>query len=241
MATRSKRRKRTTTIDGRHQAYMDLEIHSTWKDKLKPEYEAPYFKELVEYVEQDRQTHTIFPPAQLVFSAFDRCPFDQVKVVIIGQDPYHGPGQANGLCFSVNDGMKHPPSLTNIFKELSSDLEQPIPKSGDLGHWADQGVLMLNATLTVRAHQAGAHHGHGWERFTDAAIHKVATELDSVVFILWGSYAQKKAALVDSSRHYILKAPHPSPLSSYRGFFGSKPFSQANQYLASHAKNTINW
>jgi uracil-DNA glycosylase len=220
---------------------MDVKIHPSWKEKLNSEFGKPYFNDLITFVKHEYGSQKIFPPGKLIFNAFDRCPFDQVKVVLLGQDPYHGPGQANGLCFSVNDNVRFPPSLINIFKELESDLGQPQPLSGNLERWADQGVLLLNATLTVRAHNAGSHQGKGWEKFTDAVIAKVAFELDNVVFILWGSYAQKKAAVVDTSRHCVIKSPHPSPLSAHRGFFGSKPFSQANQYLLSQGKKPIEW
>lgn len=185
--------------------------------------------------------HSVFPPGRQIFSAFEHTPFDQVKAVIIGQDPYHGRGQANGLCFSVSDGIPFPPSLQNIFKELNDDLNIEIPKTGNLEKWADQGVLLLNATLTVRESNAGSHQNRGWEQFTDAVIQKLSSEKQNLVFILWGSYAQKKGAVIDSSKHFIIKSAHPSPLSSYRGFFGSRPFSKTNQFLKSIGKEEIKW
>ena len=183
----------------------------------------------------------IFPPGRQIFAAFDATPFNDVKVVILGQDPYHDVNQANGLCFSVNNGVAFPPSLLNIFKEIKSDIGTEIPQSGDLSRWARQGVLLLNATLTVRAHMAGSHQGRGWETFTDAVIHKLAEEREHLVFILWGSYAQRKGEFIDSRRHLVLKSPHPSPLSAHRGFFGNHHFSQANRYLASHGITPIQW
>ena len=190
---------------------------------------------------QEYQTTTVYPPGKLIFNAFNLCPFDQVKVVIIGQDPYHGPGQAHGLCFSVNDGVPFPPSLQNIFKEIQSDLGTPIPTTGNLTRWANQGVLMLNATLTVRAHQAASHQRQGWEEFTDAAIRALAEERENLVFILWGAYAQKKGAFIDRNKHLVLASAHPSPLSAYNGFFGNKHFSRANEYLIAHGQQPIQW
>lgn len=220
---------------------MDVKIEDSWKTVLKDEFEKPYFKNLTDFVKSEYSSHTIFPPGRQIFSAFEHTPFDRVKVVIIGQDPYHGRGQANGLCFSVSDGIPFPPSLQNIFKELKDDLNIEIPKSGNLERWADQGVLLLNATLTVRESNAGSHQNKGWEQFTDAVIQKLSTEKKNLVFILWGSYAQKKGAMIDPSKHFIIKSAHPSPLSSYRGFFGSKPFSIINQFLKSIGKEEIKW
>lgn len=220
---------------------MDVKIESSWKEALKAEFEKPYFKQLVEFVKSEYQTQTIFPPGNRIFSAFDFTPFDDVKVVIIGQDPYHGINQANGLSFSVADGVRHPPSLQNIFKELNSDLNIPIPQSGNLERWAKQGVLMLNATLTVRASQAGSHQNKGWEMFTDAVIQKLSDEKEKLVFILWGAYAQKKGNIIDASKHFIIKSAHPSPFSAYNGFFESKPFSKTNDYLIQNNLGEINW
>ena len=220
---------------------MEVKIEKSWKEVLQTEFDKPYFENLVGFVKQEYASHTIFPPAGQIFNAFNTCPFNHVKVVILGQDPYHGPRQAHGLCFSVNDGIQFPPSLQNIFKEINSDLGIPMPKSGNLTRWAEQGVLLLNATLTVRASQAGSHQGRGWEEFTDAVIKIISEKAENVVFILWGSYAIKKKALINASKHCILTAPHPSPLSSYRGFFGCKHFSQTNTYLASKGKTPIEW
>lgn len=220
---------------------MDVKIEESWKIRLQTEFEKPYFKTLTDFVRNEYQQTTIFPPGKFIFNAFNLCPFDQVKVVIIGQDPYHGPGQAHGLCFSVNDGIPFPPSLVNIFKEIKSDLGKEIPISGNLTRWAEQGVLLLNATLTVRAHQAGSHQRKGWEEFTDAAIRLLAEEREHLVFILWGAYAQKKGAFIDRNKHLVLTSAHPSPLSAYQGFFGNKHFSQANAYLASHGIQTIDF
>ena len=220
---------------------MEVKIEKSWKEVLQTEFNKPYFENLVGFVKQEYASHTIFPPAGQIFNAFNTCPFNNVKVVILGQDPYHGPRQAHGLCFSVNDGIQFPPSLQNIFKEINSDLGIPMPKSGNLTRWAEQGVLLLNATLTVRASQAGSHQGRGWEEFTDAVIKIISEKAENVVFILWGSYAIKKKALIDASKHCILTAPHPSPLSSYRGFFGCKHFSQTNTYLTSKGKTPIEW
>ena len=220
---------------------MEVKIEKSWKEVLQTEFDKPYFENLVGFVKQEYASRTIFPPAGQIFNAFNTCPFNNVKVVILGQDPYHGPRQAHGLCFSVNDGIQFPPSLQNIFKEINSDLGIPMPKSGNLTRWAEQGVLLLNATLTVRASQAGSHQGRGWEEFTDAVIKIISEKSENVVFILWGSYAIKKKALIDASKHCILTAPHPSPLSSYRGFFGCKHFSQTNTYLTSKGKTPIEW
>jgi len=220
---------------------MDVKIEQSWKTELQSEFDKDYFAGLTDFVRNEYKTRLTFPPASLIFNAFDQCPFDQVKVVIIGQDPYHGDGQAQGLCFSVNDGVAFPPSLLNIFKEIERDLGKSTPTSGNLTRWAQQGVLLLNATLTVQAHMAGSHQGKGWETFTDAVIHKLATEKEHFVFILWGSYAQKKGAFIDSQKHLTLKSVHPSPLSAYRGFIGNNHFSLANQYLKKNGIPEINW
>ena len=220
---------------------MNVQIETSWKEKLADEFEKPYFKELTDIVRQEYKTQVCYPPGNLIFNAFSLCPFDQVKVVIIGQDPYHGPGQAHGLCFSVNDGIPFPPSLQNIFKEIQADLGKEVPATGNLTRWAQQGVLLLNATLTVRAHQAASHQRHGWEEFTDAVIRKLSQERDHLVFILWGAYAQKKGAVIDRERHLVLTSAHPSPLSAYHGFFGNKHFSLTNAYLEQYGKTPINW
>ena len=220
---------------------MQVKIEKSWQEVLQTEFDKPYFENLVGFVKQEYASNTIFPPAGQIFNAFNTCPFNNVKVVILGQDPYHGPGQAHGLCFSVNDGIQFPPSLQNIFKEITSDLGIPAPKTGNLTRWAEQGVLLLNAVLTVRAHTAASHAGRGWEQFTDAVVRAIAEKAENVVFILWGSYAIKKKSLINASKHCILTAPHPSPLSSYRGFFGCKHFSQTNTYLTSKGKTPIEW
>ena len=221
---------------------MSVKIDPSWYAVLQPQFEAPYFAELKAFLVAERQQHTCYPPGSLIFNAFDSTPFDQVKVVILGQDPYHEPGQAMGLCFSVPQGIQVPPSLVNIIKEINADLGTQIPVScGDLSGWAQQGVLLLNATLTVRAHQAGSHQRHGWETFTDAAIQALSQQRSGLVFLLWGSYAIAKKLLIDSTKHCILTAPHPSPLSAYRGFFGCRHFSQANNYLAAHGQQPIDW
>lgn len=220
---------------------MNVQIETSWKEKLADEFEKPYFKELTDFVRQEYKTQVCYPPGGLIFNAFNLCPFDQVKVVIIGQDPYHGPGQAHGLCFSVNDGIPFPPSLQNIFKEIQADLGKEVPATGNLTRWAQLGVLLLNATLTVRAHQAASHQRHGWEEFTDAVIRKLSQERDHLVFILWGAYAQKKGAVIDRERHLVLTSAHPSPLSAYHGFFGNKHFSLTNAYLEQYGKTPINW
>jgi uracil-DNA glycosylase len=220
---------------------MDVKIEESWKKQLQEEFEKPYFKQLTDLVKSEYASQTIYPPAKLIFNAFDQCPFDQVKVVILGQDPYHGPGQAHGLCFSVNDGVDFPPSLRNIFKEIQADTGAPVPTSGNLERWAKQGVLLLNATLTVRAGQAGSHQKKGWEQFTDAVIHLVADKLENVVFILWGNYAISKGEFIDARKHLILKSVHPSPLSASRGFFGNKQFSTTNKYLLENGKEPIKW
>ena len=220
---------------------MNVKIESSWLEALSSEWDAPYFRQLADFVHQEYRTTTVYPPAKKIFAAFDACPFHEVKVVIIGQDPYHGPGQANGLCFSVSPDVAIPRSLVNIFKEIQNDLGRPIPCNGDLSRWAQQGVLLLNATLTVRAHNAGSHQGNGWEQLTDAAIKKLSSDRDGIVFILWGAYAGKKAELIDSSRHLILTSVHPSPLSASRGFFGNHHFSSANEYLVKQGKTPIEW
>lgn len=220
---------------------MNVQIEESWKEVLSPEFKKDYFIRLTDFVRQEYQTTTVYPPGKLIFNAFNLCPYPKVKVVIIGQDPYHGPGQAHGLCFSVNDGVPFPPSLQNIFKEIQSDLGSPIPETGNLTRWAGQGVLMLNATLTVRAHQAGSHQRRGWEEFTDAAIRALAENREHLVFILWGAYAQKKGAFISRDRHLVLTSVHPSPLSAYHGFFGNKHFSRANAYLEAHGETPIVW
>ena len=220
---------------------MNVQIEESWKTHLEPEFEKDYFRTLTEFVRSEYSQYQIFPPGKLIFNAFNLCPFDKVKVVIIGQDPYHGPGQAHGLCFSVNDGVAFPPSLVNIFKEINNDLGKPVPTSGNLERWAEQGVLLLNATLTVRAHQAGSHQNKGWETFTDAVVRAIAERKTGIVYMLWGSYAQRKGAIADPQRNLILKAVHPSPLSVYRGFFGCRHFSRANEYLRSVGKEPIVW
>lgn len=220
---------------------MNVQIEETWKEVLLPEFSKDYFIKLTDFVRKEYQEATIYPPGKLIFNAFNLCPFNKVKVVIIGQDPYHGPGQAHGLCFSVNDGVPAPPSLVNIFKEINNDLGKPIPQSGNLTRWAEQGVLLLNATLTVRAHQAGSHQRKGWEEFTDAVIRKLAEEKEGLVFILWGAYAQKKGAFIDRNKHLVLTSVHPSPLSAHNGFFGNHHFSRANEYLVRNGKTAIDW
>lgn len=221
---------------------MSVKIENSWKEVLKEEFEKEYFRQLTEFVRNEYSGKIpIYPPARLIFNAFDHCPFKKVKVVILGQDPYHGAGQANGLCFSVNKGIQFPPSLMNIFKEIANDTGAPLPQDGDLTRWSDQGVLLLNATLTVRAAQAGSHQRRGWEEFTDAAIRQLASLRENIVFILWGSYAQKKGAFIDRGKHLVLTSPHPSPLSAYQGFFGNHHFSKANQYLTEHGKTPIIW
>lgn len=220
---------------------MNVQIEESWKKRLATEFEKPYFAQLIEFVRHEYQTTVCYPPGKLIFNAFNLCPFDKVKVVIIGQDPYHGSGQAHGLCFSVNDGVPFPPSLQNIFKEIQNDTGAPVPSTGNLTRWAEQGVLLLNATLTVRAHQAGSHQRRGWEEFTDAAIKVLSDQREHLVFILWGAYAQKKGAVIDRSKHLVLSSAHPSPLSAYHGFFGNRHFSLANAYLEQNGQTPINW
>lgn len=221
---------------------MKVSIHQSWKEVLQEEFSKPYFEQLVLFVKREYSENICYPKGQQIFSAFNHCPLPEVKVVIIGQDPYHGEGQANGLCFSVQDGIPHPPSLVNIFRELNTDLGVPYPLSGNLERWASQGVLLLNATLTVRANSAGSHQKQGWETFTDAVIKAVSAHCNHVVFMLWGGYAKEKAKLIDPAKHCILTAGHPSPLSANRGYwFGNKHFSQANAYLKANGKNEIIW
>lgn len=220
---------------------MDVRINENWRKLLQNEFDKEYFAALVSFVKNEYATKTIYPPARLIFNAFDLCPPENVKVVILGQDPYHGVGQAHGLCFSVPDGIKPPPSLVNIFKEIQQDIGTSITTSGNLERWAQQGVLLLNATLTVRAHQAGSHQKHGWETFTDSVIQIISNHCDHVVFLLWGAYAGKKSELVDSTKHLILKSVHPSPLSAHSGFFGNHHFSLANNFLLKYGKESIIW
>ena len=221
---------------------MDVRIEKSWKDALAGEFEKPYFASLVRFLHEEKAAgKRIFPPGSQIFRAFDLTPVKDVKVVILGQDPYHGPGQAHGLSFSVPENMPAPPSLKNIFKEIENDLGTPVPQDGDLTRWSDQGVLLLNATLTVRAAQAGSHQRRGWEEFTDAAIRELASRRNGIVFILWGSYAQKKGAFIDRNKHLVLTSPHPSPLSAYQGFFGNHHFSRANTYLKEQGKEEIVW
>ena len=221
---------------------MNVKIESSWKQQLQSEFNKDYFKQLTDFVRGEYLSQkTIYPPPDQIFSAFQFTPFDQVKVVILGQDPYHGPNQANGLCFSVHPEVRTPPSLVNIYKEINQDLDIPIPDNGDLSHWAKQGVLLLNATLTVQAHKAGSHQKKGWEEFTDAAIHQLAQQREKLVFMLWGSYAQKKGAFIDKTKHLVLEAPHPSPLSAHRGFLGCQHFSRCNHYLIENNIQEINW
>lgn len=221
---------------------MNVTIHESWKKYLQTEFDKPYFKDLTQYVDNQYKTETCFPPEDLIFNAFNTCTLEALKVVIIGQDPYHNYNQANGLSFSVNDGVKHPPSLVNIFKEIETDLNTPYPSSGNLEHWAKQGVFLLNATLTVRAHEAGSHQNKGWETFTDAVIKTISKQKENVVFLLWGGFAKKKAKLIDATKHHILTSGHPSPLSANRGYwFGNKHFSQTNSLLISDGLDLINW
>ena len=220
---------------------MEVKIENSWKEKLSNEFEMPYFTALAEFVKTEYQNRTIYPPGNEIFKAFDACPFDQVKVVILGQDPYHGPGQANGLCFSVRPGVPMPPSLLNIFKERKSDRNQPMPPNGDLTAWAKQGVLLLNATLTVESKSPGSHQNKGWEQFTDAVIKILSAEKSNLVFILWGAYAQKKGAVIDRDKHLVIASAHPSPFAAHRGFFGSKPFSRCNEYLIQTGSQPIAW
>lgn len=217
------------------------DIDESWKKVLWDEFQQPYFAELKQFLRAEKRAHTVYPPGPMIFNAFNKTPFDKVKVVIIGQDPYHEEGQAHGLCFSVQDGIPHPKSLINIFKELSEDVGMTIPQSGNLEKWTAQGVFLLNATLTVRAHEAGSHQNHGWERFTDAAIRKLSEQREGLVFLLWGNYAKQKEAIIDTTKHYILSTVHPSPLSAHRGFFGCKHFSKTNEILKKLGKAEIDW
>lgn len=216
-------------------------IEAEWLEVLRPEFNKPYFKDLKLFLQEEKRQYRVYPPGNRIFAAFDYTPFSKVKVVILGQDPYHGDGQAHGLCFSVPDGIALPPSLVNIYKELSTDLSIPVPSSGNLEKWAQQGVLLLNATLTVRANQAGSHQRRGWENFTDEVIRQLSARHSGLVFILWGSYAQAKEALIDTKKHYVLKAVHPSPLSVYRGFFGCRHFSKTNELLVMNGKEAVDW
>ncbi len=221
---------------------MLIDIHPSWQNVLASEFEKPYFSELLSFVKKEYATNTCYPKVNQIFSSFNLCAFDAIKVVIIGQDPYHGPNQANGLCFSVNDGISFPPSLINIFKEVESDLNLPFPKSGNLERWAKQGVLLLNATLTVKQSEAGSHQKKGWETFTDAVIQKISEEHEGVVFLLWGGFAKKKGSKIDTSKHFVLETGHPSPLSANRGFwFGNKHFSKTNAILYENGKSKIEW
>lgn len=220
---------------------MNVQIEESWKAHLQEEFDKPYFRTLTDFVRSEYRQGLVYPPGRLIFNAFNLCPFDRVKVVIIGQDPYHGPGQAHGLCFSVNDGVPFPPSLVNIFKEIKSDIGTEVPATGNLTRWAQQGVLLLNAILTVRAHQAGSHQNHGWETFTDSVIRILAEQREHLVFLLWGSYAQRKGAFIDRNKHLVLASAHPSPLSAYHGFFGNRHFSQTNAYLMEHGETPIAW
>jgi len=220
---------------------MEVRLEESWKTLLKDEFEKPYFSELRNFVRNEYLSNTVYPPPKFIFNALDSLPVEKVKVIILGQDPYHGPGQAHGLSFSVPEGVALPPSLKNIYKEIESDLGKKKTDSGNLKKWVDQGVLLLNATLTVRAHQAGSHQNKGWEQFTDAVIHRLSEKKDDLIFILWGNYAQKKCSFIKTDKHLIIKSPHPSPLSAYNGFFGSHPFSQANNYLLKHGQKPIDW
>lgn len=220
---------------------MDVKIEPSWKEKLDAEFQKPYFLDLIDFVKEEYKQHTVYPPGPLIFNAFNHCPYQEVKVVIIGQDPYHNPGQANGLAFSVADGVRVPPSLQNIYKEISNELDKPIPSSGNLERWAEQGVLLLNATLTVRANQPGSHQNKGWEIFTDAVIRLVSEEKEHLVFILWGAYAQKKGSIINETKHLALKSAHPSPFAANRGFFGNNHFIKTNDYLKSKGKEPIDW
>lgn len=220
---------------------MDVKIESSWKEELQEEFNKPYFHDLVSFVKKEYASQTIYPPGSLIFNAFNLCPFNDTNVVILGQDPYHGPNQAHGLCFSVNDGIPFPPSLNNIFKEIQNDLGLPVPSTGNLTRWAKQGILLLNATLTVRAGQAGSHQNQGWEQFTDAVIRLLAEKKEHLVFMLWGAYAQKKGAFIDRNKHLVLESAHPSPLAAHRGFWNNHHFSKTNQYLEQQGKSPINW
>jgi uracil-DNA glycosylase len=221
--------------------FKPIQIESSWKEKLRDSFQSESFIRLKKFLKSEKATQIIYPAGNKIFSAFNLCPFDRVKIVIIGQDPYHGPKQANGLCFSVSDGIKPPPSLQNIFKELKDDLDLEIPLSGNLEHWAEQGVLMLNATLTVRAKQAGSHQKKGWEEFTDNVIRTLSEEKENLIFLLWGRFAQNKAQIIDNEKHYILTAAHPSPFSAHSGFFGCKHFSKTNEILKKLNQKPVKW
>jgi len=220
---------------------MNVKIENSWKEKLQEEFKKDYFKTLVEFVKNEYQHHTVYPQGSKIFSAFENCPFDKTKVIIIGQDPYHGPNQANGLCFSVSDGVKIPPSLINIFKEMHNDLGVSIPTNGNLERWARQGVLLLNATLTVGASEAASHQNKGWEKFTDVVIKMLSDSKENLVFLLWGAYAQRKGQVIDRNKHLVLESVHPSPLSAHRGFFGNKHFSKTNYFLKEKGLKIIEW
>ena len=220
---------------------MNVKIANSWKKLLQEEFEKPYFEKLVDYIKQEYASQKVYPPGSLIFNAFNQCSLDELKVVIVGQDPYHGAGQANGLCFSVNDGITFPPSLNNIFKEIANDIDTPFPVSGNLEKWAKQGVLLLNATLTVRARLAGSHQNQGWETFTDNVLRKISEEKENIVFLLWGAFAQQKTKIINSSKHHLMKAAHPSPFSADKGFFGCKHFSKTNSFLSSIGKKEIMW
>jgi uracil-DNA glycosylase len=220
---------------------MEVKLEHSWKELLKDEFDKPYFVELAKFVRDEYKNGAVYPPPKFIFNALDSLPVDKVKVVILGQDPYHGPGQAHGLSFSVPEGVPLPPSLQNIYKEISTDLGKQPVQSGNLERWVKQGVLLLNATLTVKARQAGSHQNKGWEQFTDAIIHRLAEKKEHLVFILWGSYAQRKGAFIDTKKHLVLKSTHPSPFSAHNGFFGSKPFSQTNKYLEEREQTPIDW
>lgn len=220
---------------------LNPQINESWKIVLQDEFASPYFQELTSFLREEKKKYQIFPAGQQIFSAFNHTPFNRVKVVILGQDPYHGPGQAHGLCFSVPEGIPHPPSLINIFKEIESDLGIPVPASGNLTGWAEQGVLLINAILSVRANAPASHQNKGWEKFTDAVIRNLSEKRKNLIFLLWGNYAQAKESLIDGNRHYILKAAHPSPLSAHRGFFGCRHFSKTNEILAELGLNEIDW
>ena len=220
---------------------MDIKIERSWKNLLKEEFEKEYFINLVDFVKSEYNKYKVYPPGKNIFSAFDHCSFDDIKIVILGQDPYHGEGQANGLCFSVSDGITKPPSLLNIFKEIKEDIGKEIPQSGNLEPWAKQGILLLNATLTVRANQAGSHQNKGWEIFTDAVIKTISDKKEGLVFLLWGAYAQRKGAVIDQNKHNVLQSAHPSPFAAHKGFFGNKHFSQTNDFLLKSGKEIIQW
>lgn len=220
---------------------MDIKIEESWKKLLKDEFEKEYFVKLVDFVKSEYNKYKVYPPGKNIFSAFDHCRFNDLKVVILGQDPYHGPGQANGLCFSVNDGITKPPSLLNIFKEIKEDVGTEIPQNGNLERWAKQGILLLNATLTVRANQAGSHQNKGWEIFTDTVIKTISNKTEGLVFLLWGAYAQRKGAVIDHNKHHVLSSAHPSPFAAHKGFFDNKHFSKTNNFLSKSGKQTIQW